>query len=60
ITYPVCINGKKRSEIILPVNLDQDAIEAQAKALPEITKWIDGKPIRKVIIIPDKMINIVV
>lgn len=60
ITYPVCINGKKRSEIILPAEMDPKAIEAQATVLPEIVKWMEGKPIRKVIIVPDKMINIVV
>lgn len=60
VTYPVCVNGKKRSEIILPVDLTQQVIEERAVALPEIIKWMEGKPIRKVIIIPDKMINIVV
>lgn len=60
ITYPVCINGKKRSEIVLPVEITNELIEARAKELPEIIKWIEGKPIRKVIIVPEKMINIVV
>jgi len=60
ILYPVCINGKKRSEIELPVGLGNDSIEKQAKELPEIIKWIEGKPIKKVIIVPDKMINIVI
>jgi leucyl-tRNA synthetase len=60
ITYPVCINGKKRSEIILPAELKADVIEEKAKSLPEIEKWLEGKPIKKVIIIPDKMINIVI
>ncbi len=60
IHYPVCINGKKRSEIELAVGLPNEEIEQQARALPDIIKWIDGKPIRKVIIVPDKMINIVI
>ena len=60
VFYPVCINGKKRSEIELPLGLANDVIEQKAKELPEIIKWIDGKPIRKVIIVPDKMINIVI
>ena len=59
VTYPVCINGKRRSEIVLPVNSPQDQIEKEAKALPEIIKWMEGKPAKKVIIVPDKMINIV-
>jgi leucyl-tRNA synthetase len=60
ITYPVCVNGKKRSELELPVGSAKDVIEAQAKSLPEIVKWIEGKVVKKVIIIPDKMINIVI
>jgi leucyl-tRNA synthetase len=60
ITYPVCINGKRRSEIILPANSTNDVIEQHAKALPEIIKWMEGKPAKKVIIVPDKMVNIVV
>ena len=60
ITYPVCINGKKRSEITLSVNSSHDEIESSARNLPEINKWIEGKPIRKVIIVPEKMINLVV
>ncbi len=58
--YPVCINGKKRGEIILPVESTNEEIEKTARALPEIIKWIEGKPIRKVIIIPEKMINLVI
>jgi leucyl-tRNA synthetase len=60
ITYPVCINGKKRGEVILPVNTPADEIEEAARNLPEIIKWIEGKPIRKVIIVPDKMVNLVI
>ncbi len=60
VTYPVCINGKKRAEIELAVDLSNDEIEAQVKALPEVVKWTEGKPLRKVIIVPQKMINLVV
>ena len=60
VTYPVCVNGKKRSEINLPVDSSDSEIEKSARELPEITKWTDGKPIKKVIIIPGKMVNLVV
>lgn len=60
ITYPVCINGKKRSEVTLSINSSNEEIESSARNLPEIHKWIEGKPIRKVIIVPEKMINLVV
>jgi len=60
INYPVCINGKKRSEIILPAGSPNALIESSAKELPEIIKWLEGQTIKKVIIIPDKMVNIVI
>ncbi len=59
-TYQVCINGKKRSELILPAGSTNDVIEKSALALPEIIKWIEAKPIRKVIIVPEKMVNLVI
>ena len=59
ITYPVCINGKKRSEMTLPADSTKDEIEKNAIALPEIIKWLEGKPIKKVIIVPQKMVNLV-
>ncbi|MFZ1678495.1 MAG: class I tRNA ligase family protein, partial [Saprospiraceae bacterium] len=60
ITYPVCINGKKRGEINLPVGSSNGEIEKAAMDLPEILKWVEGKPIRKMVIVPDKMINLVI
>ena len=59
VNYPVCINGKKRGEIILPVGSNHAEIEKAAMELPEIIKWVEGKPIRKVVIVPEKMINLV-
>ena len=60
VLYPVCVNGKKRSELNLPVGSTPEVIESMAKELPEIIKWIEGKPVKKVIVVPDKMINIVI
>ncbi len=59
-TYPVCINGKKRSEITLAAGTPNNIIEASAKELPDIIKWLEGQTIKKVIIIPEKMVNIVI
>jgi leucyl-tRNA synthetase len=60
IQYPVCINGKKRAVADVDVNASKDAIESIALSLDEIQKWIDGKTIRKVIVVPKRMVNIVV
>jgi leucyl-tRNA synthetase len=60
IEYPICVNGKKRALLELDANMSKEDMEAEALALEEIQKWIDGKQIRKVIVVPKRMINIVV
>lgn len=60
ITYPVCIKGKKRATITIAADATKDTIEKEALAAEEIQKWIEGKEIRKVIVVPKRMVNIVV
>jgi leucyl-tRNA synthetase len=60
ISYPVNVNGKKRALLDFSPNASKEALEAAALELPEIQKWIDGQPIKKVIIVPGKMVNFVV
>ena len=59
-TYPVSINGKKRFDLELPITLTPAEIEKAAIESPEATKWIADKSIKKVIVVPKKIINIVV
>jgi len=56
--YPIAINGKTRVTIALPADAAKDSLEAAAKAAVE--KWTDGQEIKKIIVIPGRMINIVV
>jgi leucyl-tRNA synthetase len=60
IEYPICINGKKRAAIELSATIDQETAKAEVLALEEVKKWLDGKEVQKIIIVPKKMINIVV
>tara|TARA_R110000824_G_scaffold118960_14_gene271915 strand:+ start:33235 stop:35847 length:2613 start_codon:yes stop_codon:yes gene_type:complete len=60
VTIAVQVNGKRREELKIARDADQKSIEAAALALDKVEKAIDGKAIRKVIIVPDKIINIVV
>jgi leucyl-tRNA synthetase len=60
LEYPVCINGKKRALISVDAGADPKDIEKSALALDAIQKWIDGKPVRKVIVVPKRMVNIVI
>lgn len=58
--YPVCINGKRRSEITVSADASDQEIENMAKAMPEVIKWLEDKPVKKVVIVPQKMINFVI
>jgi leucyl-tRNA synthetase len=55
----VQVNGKVRAKLELPVGLDNTAIEAAAKADEKVARFIEDKTIRKVIVVPGKLVNIV-
>jgi leucyl-tRNA synthetase len=59
-TLVVQVNGKKRAEIRVPVQAERARIEKTAVAEANVQKFIAGKAIRKVIVVPDKLVNIVV
>jgi len=56
----VQINGKIRDKFNAPTGSAKEALEKQAMALPNVQKWLEGKTPLKVIIVPDKLVNIVV
>jgi leucyl-tRNA synthetase len=55
----VQVNGKVRGHVTVPVTSSKEAIEAAACALPAFAEWTTGKTIRKVVVVPDKLINFV-
>ena len=59
VKYPVSFNGKVRYTIEVPAGTDKDAVQAAALADPAAARWLDGKTIRKVIVVPSKIVNIV-
>ncbi len=56
----VQVNGKVRGHATVPVASSREAIEAAARALPAFTEWTAGKTVRKVIVVPDRLVNFVV
>jgi leucyl-tRNA synthetase len=60
IEYPISINGKKRTTAEFPADASKEELEKEAIANEDIQKWLEGKTIRKVIVVPKRMINIVV
>ena len=60
IELVVQVNGKLRGNITVAKDADKAAIEALALANPQVQKFIEGQPIKKLIVVPGRLINIVV
>ncbi len=60
IELPVQVNGKFRDTIKVAVDADNATIEAAAKASEKVQQFIAGKSIKKVIIVPKRMVNLIV
>jgi leucyl-tRNA synthetase len=58
--YPVSFNGKLRFKIELPVDMAIPVIEKSVLAHPNARKWVEGKQLKKIIVVPNKIINVVV
>ena len=54
------VNGKLRGKITVAVDADKAAIEQTALASPEVQKFMEGKPAKKVVVVPGRLVNIVV
>jgi leucyl-tRNA synthetase len=54
------VGGKLRGAIRVPAQADRAAIEAAALASPEFAKFNEGKPAKKVIVVPGRLVNVVV
>jgi leucyl-tRNA synthetase len=59
VEYPVQVNGKLRGRITVPADADTAAIEAAAKEDPKVAAALEGKTIRKAIVIKGKLVNLV-
>lgn len=60
ILYPISINGKKRAMAELPADAAPKDLEHAALELEDVQKWLSGQAVKKVIVVPGRMINIVI
>ena len=60
VKYTVLFNGKPRFNIEVPAGTTSDEVQAQALAHEGATRWLDGKQPKKVIVVPNKIVNVVV
>jgi leucyl-tRNA synthetase len=59
ITLPVQINGKKRADVTVPRDAKSPEIEAAVLALDAVQRALDGKRPKKVIVVPQRIVNVV-
>ncbi|MBN9446788.1 MAG: leucine--tRNA ligase [Bosea sp.] len=60
IILPVQINGKKRAELIVAADADPQAVEAAARGSEAVVRALEGRTIRKIIVVPGRIVNVVV
>jgi leucyl-tRNA synthetase len=59
VTLAVQVNGKLRDTLVAPRGLDRDSAEALALASDKVQRQLGGASPRKVIVVPDRLVNIV-
>ena len=59
VEYPVQVNGKMRGKVQVAADADEDAIVAAAKGESNVAVHLEGKSIRKVIVVPGRMVNLI-
>lgn len=59
-SYPISFNGKTRLQLEFPIGLSKEEIEAQVLANPEVQAKLGGQAPKKVIVVPQRIVNIVV
>jgi leucyl-tRNA synthetase len=59
ITVVVQVNGKLRARIQTPPDAPREALEEKAMAEPNVQRHLDGKAVKKVIVVPGKLVNVI-
>jgi leucyl-tRNA synthetase len=59
VTIAVQVNGKRRGEVVMPKDADSKAVEAAALVLDGVMRALDGGAPKKVIVVPNRIVNIV-
>jgi leucyl-tRNA synthetase len=59
VTIAIQVNGKLRGTLEIPRDMDKAAVENAALELPQVLRWLEGRPPRKVIVVPNRIVNIV-
>ena len=60
VTLPIQINGKRRAEISVPKDMAASEVEKLALANEDVVRFLAGQPVKKIIVVPGRIINVVV
>lgn len=60
VNYPISFNGKTRFQLELPADMGKDQVEKEVLSHAMAEKWLEGKPPKKVIVVPGRIVNVVV
>ena len=60
LTIPIQINGKLRSRIEVGAGITEEALKSAVLSDPKVQNWLQSKPVKKVIVVPKKLVNIVI
>jgi leucyl-tRNA synthetase len=58
--YPVQVNGKVRVNLNFPADMSKEDIEKAVLANEQVIKWMEGKPLKKIIVVPKRIVNVVI
>jgi leucyl-tRNA synthetase len=58
--YPISINGKLRTQLVMDLNADQKQVEEIVLQNAVVQKWLEGKAPKKIIYVKGKMVNVVI
>jgi leucyl-tRNA synthetase len=60
VTLPIQINGKRRGEITVPKGLPAAEVEERVLSLDEVVRILDGKAPKKIVVVQDRIVNVVI
>lgn len=58
--YPIQINGKLRASVVVPIDMPQKEVEELVLQNETVQKWLEGKPAKKIIVVPKRIVNLVI
>jgi leucyl-tRNA synthetase len=59
VTVAVQVNGKRRDELTIPRDASKDDVEAAALKLESVIRALEGRPVKKIIVVPQRIVNVV-